>query len=157
MVGGEAEDLATVMPLLEVLGKTITHIGPIGTGQLTKAINQVIVAGTYWAVAEGLTLGLKAGLDLDAVIRALGGGAASSWGLLHRSSNMIRNQYPLGFRLSLHRKDLDIALKTARELDVSLPITGFVEQMENSLIGRGFGDEDVSALARIVRQQAGLD
>ncbi|MGA1130830.1 MAG: NAD(P)-dependent oxidoreductase [Prochlorotrichaceae cyanobacterium] len=156
MVGGKAEDFAAVRPLLAVVGKTITHIGAIGTGQLTKAINQIIVAGTYWSIAEGLTLGLKAGLDLDQVVQAVAGGAAGSWGLTHRSGNMINNEYPLGFRVQLHRKDLNIALKAAQELGVSLPMAGFVEQMENGLIHRGFGDEDVSAIARLVREQAGL-
>lgn len=156
MVGGRAEDLEGVRPLLEVVGKTITHIGAIGTGQLTKAINQIIIAGTYWAIAEGITLGLKAGLDLDQVVQAVAGGAAGSWCLTHRSDNMIRNEYPLGFRLQLHRKDLNIALQAAQELGVSLPMAGFVEQMENGLIHRGFGNEDVSAIARLVREQAGL-
>ena len=156
MVGGEAAVLERVQPILAVLGKTITHVGAIGAGQLTKAINQVIIAGTYWAIAEGITLGLKAGLDLEKVVQAVGSGAAGSWGLTHRSGNMIRNEYPLGFRLQFHRKDLDIALNAARELGVSLPIAAFVEQMETSLISRGFGDEDVSALARSLREQAGF-
>jgi 3-hydroxyisobutyrate dehydrogenase len=156
MVGGNGEDLAAVRPLLDCVGKTITHIGAIGTGQLTKAINQIMIAGTYWSIAEGLTLGLKAGLDLEQVVQAISGGAAGSWGLTHRSGNMIRNEYPLGFRVQLHRKDLQIALQAAQELGVSLPIAGFVAQMENGLIHRGFGDEDVSAIARLVREQAGL-
>jgi len=156
MVGGEAAVLQRVQPILAVLGKTITHVGAIGAGQMTKAINQVIIAGTYWAIAEGITLGLKAGLDLEKVVQAVGSGAAGSWGLTHRSGNMIRNEYPLGFRLQFHRKDLDIALDAARELGVSLPIAAFVEQMETSLISRGFGDEDVSALARSLREQAGF-
>ena len=138
------------------MGKTLTHVGPIGAGQITKAINQVIVAGTYWAVAEGMTLGLKAGLDMDKVVQAFGSGAAGSWGLTHRSSNMINNTYPLGFRVRLHRKDLDIALEAARELGVTLPISAYVEQIETGLITRGYGDEDLSAIARSVREQSGL-
>jgi len=76
MLGGEAEAVAKAMPVLEAMGKTITHVGPIGSGQVTKAINQVIVAGTYLSVAEGLTLGMKAGLDMSQVVKAVGGGAA---------------------------------------------------------------------------------
>jgi 3-hydroxyisobutyrate dehydrogenase len=156
MVGGEAADVNRVMPVLQALGNTITHIGPIGTGQLTKAINQIIVAGTYWSVAEGMALGLKAGLDMDKVVQAVGGGAAGSWGLSHRSQNMLNNTYPLGFRMRLHRKDLAIALAAAQELGVTLPMAAYVEQMENGLIAGGYGDEDVSAMARSVRQQSGL-
>lgn len=157
MVGGDEADVARVQPVLAAMGKTITHIGPLGAGQITKAINQIIVAGTYWSVAEGMTLGLKAGLDMEKVVQAVGGGAAGSWGLTHRSGNMIKNEYPLGFRVRLHRKDLVIALESARELGVTLPMAAFVEQIESGLMAQGYGDEDVSALARSVRQQSALD
>ena len=157
MIGGETVDVEKAYPVLQAMGKTLTHVGPIGTGQITKAINQVIVAGAYWAVAEGITLGLKAGLDMDKVVQAVGSGAAASWGLTHRSGNMINNTYPLGFRIRLHRKDLEIALEAARELGVTLPISAYVEQIETGLIARGYGDEDVSAIARSVREQSGLD
>lgn len=156
MVGGEAENFQAVKPILAAMGQTITHVGPIGAGQITKAINQVIVAGTYWAVAEGITLGLKAGMDMDKVVQAVGGGAAGSWGLTNRSGNMIENNYPLGFRVRLHHKDLKIALEAARELGVTLPMAAYVDQIEAGLITRGFGDEDVSAMARSVREQSGL-
>lgn len=157
MVGGEAADLARLQPVFEVLGSTVTHLGPVGAGQLAKAINQVIIAGTYAAVAEGLVLGLKAGIDVEAALKALAGGAAGSWGLVNRGPNVVRNEYPLGFRLTLHRKDLGIALETARELGVPLPLAALVEQWETGLIARGHGDEDVSSIARVAREQAGLD
>ncbi|MEE8553631.1 MAG: NAD(P)-dependent oxidoreductase [Desulfobacterales bacterium] len=157
MVGGEAEDLEKVDPVLKAMGKTITHIGPVGAGQLTKAINQIIVGGTYWSVAEGVTLGIKAGLDMDKVLQAVGSGAAQSWALTNRSGNMIKNLYPLGFKVKLHRKDLNIALEIARELGVTLPLAAYVEQVETGLIARGHEDEDMSALARSIRQQSGLD
>ena len=157
MVGGEAADLETVMSVLEAMGKTITHVGPIGAGQITKAINQIIISGTYLTVAEGLTLGLKAGLDMPKIVQALSGGAASSWILSNRANNVINNAYPLGFRVKLHYKDLRIALDTARELGVNLPCTALVEQMETGLIARGYGDEDVSALARSIRESSGID
>jgi 3-hydroxyisobutyrate dehydrogenase len=157
MVGGDAGDVARVQPVLEAMGKTITHVGSIGSGQITKAINQIIVYGTYWSVAEGMALGMKAGLDMDKVVQAVGGGAAGSWGLTNRSGNMINNEYPLGFRVRLHRKDLVIALEAARELGVTIPMAAFVEQIESGLMAQGFGDEDVSAIARSVRQQSALD
>lgn len=156
MVGGDAEAFARARPVLASIGRTITHLGPSGSGQITKAINQVIVAGTYWAVAEGITLGLKAGLNMDQVVQAVGSGAAGSWGLTNRSGNMIANEYPLGFRVRLHQKDLKIALDAAQKLGVALPMAAFVDQAETGLIGRGYGDEDISAIARILREQAGL-
>jgi len=157
MVGGAEDDVAKVRPVFEAMGTTITHIGPVGAGQLTKAINQIIVAGTYCGVAEGLALGLKAGLDMEKVVQAVGGGAAGSWALTNRSGNMIANTYPLGFRVKLHRKDLIIALAVARELGVTLPVSAFVEQVETGLIARGFGDEDMSAIARSVRESSGIE
>ena len=157
MVGGEAADLEKVMPVLEAMGKTITHVGPTGAGQITKAINQIIISGTYLTVAEGLTLGLKAGLDMPKIVKALSGGAASSWVLSNRANNVINNDYPLGFRVKLHYKDLRIALDTARELGVNLPCTAFVEQIETGLIARGYGDEDISAIARSIREASGID
>jgi 3-hydroxyisobutyrate dehydrogenase len=156
MIGGGAAELERVRPLLEVLGRTITHLGGVGSGQLAKAMNQVIIAGTYAAVAEGIVLGLKAGIDVDAALGALAGGAAGSWGLVNRGPNVVRDSYPLGFRVRLHRKDLGIALDAARELGVPLPIAALVEQWETGLIARGHGDEDVSAIGRLVREQAGL-
>lgn len=157
MVGGETEIVERVRPVLEAMGKTITHIGPIGSGQITKAINQIIVAGTYWSVAEGMALGIKAGLDMERIVQAVGGGAAGSWGLTNRSGNMIANEYPLGFRVRLHQKDLNIALNAARELGVTIPMAAYVEQIETGLMACGYGDEDISAIARVVRQQSGID
>jgi 3-hydroxyisobutyrate dehydrogenase len=156
MIGGMEDDVEKVRPVLEAMGTTITHVGPVGAGQLTKAINQIIVAGTYWSVAEGMALGIKAGLDMEKVIQAVSGGAAGSWTLTNRSANMINNTYPLGFRVKLHRKDLNIALEVARELGVTLPVSAFVEQAETGLIARGHGDEDISAIARSVREPSGI-
>jgi 3-hydroxyisobutyrate dehydrogenase len=157
MVGGEPADLERARPVLECLGKAITLVGPVGSGQLAKAINQVIIAGTYAAVAEGLTMGMKAGIDVEAALQAVKGGAGGSWVLENRGPNMIRNEYPLGFRTRLHRKDLGIALDAAHELGVPVQVAAYVAQLETGLIARGLGDEDVSNIARIVRAQAGLD
>jgi 3-hydroxyisobutyrate dehydrogenase len=156
MVGGDPVDFDKALPILDIMGKTVTHVGPIGAGQVTKAINQIIISGTYLTVAEGLTLGMKAGLDMEKVIAAISGGAASSWVLHNRGINVVNNEYPLGFRVRLHHKDLGIALDTARELDVTLPATALVAQIENGLIARGFGDDDVSAIGRSIREQSGL-
>jgi 3-hydroxyisobutyrate dehydrogenase len=157
MVGGEADVLARVKPILEHLGKTITLVGGVSSGQITKAINQVIIAGTYAAVAEGMAIGLAAGIDINAAHQAVSGGAAGSWVLTNRAMNMVNGEYPLGFRTRLHRKDLNIALETARDLGVPIPVSAYVEQVETGLMKRGFGEEDVSNIARAVREAAGLD
>lgn len=157
MVGGDPDDFAKALPILEIMGKTVTHVGPIGAGQITKAINQIIISGTYLTVAEGLSLGMKAGLDMEKVIAAISGGAASSWVLHNRGINVVNNTYPLGFRVKLHHKDLGIALETARELGVTLPAAALVAQIENGLIARGYGDDDVSAIGRSIREQSGLE
>ncbi|MCD4717567.1 MAG: NAD(P)-dependent oxidoreductase [Desulfobacterales bacterium] len=156
MVGGEKADFERALPVLETMGKTITHVGPIGAGQITKAINQILISGTYLTVAEGLTLGIKAGLDMEKVIQAISGGAAASWVLHNRGINVVNNTYPLGFRVRLHHKDLLVALDTARELGVTLPATALVSQMENGLIAKGYGDDDVSAIGRVIRELSGV-
>ncbi|MGI8703298.1 MAG: NAD(P)-dependent oxidoreductase, partial [Candidatus Limnocylindrales bacterium] len=130
---------------------TITHIGPVGSGQAAKAVNQVILCGAYLGVAEGIVLALKSGLDPERLLPALQGGAASSWVLANRSARMIADDYPLGFRVSLHLKDLRIALEMAREVGAKLPVTGLAAQLENGLVAQGHGDDDMSALARAIR------
>jgi len=157
MVGGEVRDVARARPILEAMGKTITHMGRVGAGQATKAVNQVILAGTYLAVAEGIVLAMRAGLDPAAVVRALSGGAAQSWVLANRSERMIRNEYPIGFKLALHRKDLGIALELAESVGAALPVAGIAAQIENALIAAGHGEEDNSALARAIRSWSGLE
>jgi 3-hydroxyisobutyrate dehydrogenase len=156
MVGGEAEDVARARPVLERLGRTITHMGPIGSGQATKAVNQVILCGAYVGVAEGLVLAMKEGLDPERVVEALSGGAAQSWVLANRSGRMIADDYPLGFKLALHRKDLGIALEMAERLGVSLPVAELTARLEDGLLEEGHGDEDMSSLARAIRSGAGL-
>ena len=156
-VGGEPADVERAQPILAAMGQTITHFGPAGSGQAVKAINQVVLSGAYLGVAEGMVLALKAGLDPVAVAGALNGGAARSWVLENRSGRMIDNAYPLGFRTSLHLKDLAIALELARGLGASLPVSALAAQLEAGLVARGHGDEDMSNLARAIRSLSGLD
>ena len=151
LVGGDARDLERARPLLQVLGGAITHFGPVGAGQEAKAVSQVLVAGSYAAVAEALQLAERLGLDRQHVVAALKGGAAGSWALEHRSSQMIHDHYPLGFKLALHRKDLAIALAAAEAKNLELPVSQLVAAMEDTLIAAGHGDLDVSALARWFR------
>jgi len=155
-VGGDVADVERARPVLAAMGTTITHVGPIGAGQAVKAVNQVILAGAYLGVAEGIVLAIKAGLDVEQVVAALSGGAAQSWVLSNRSGRMLENDYPLGFKVALHRKDLGIALQLARETGTALPISALCEQIEAGLIGKGHGDDDVSAVARAIRELSGL-
>ena len=155
-VGGETADFERARPILAAMGRTITHVGPSGAGQAVKAVNQVILAGTYIGVAEGIVLALKAGLDVSQVVEALGGGAAQSWVLANRSERMRTNEYPLGFKVALHRKDLGIALGMAREMGAELPVAEMAADFETDLMAHDHADDDMSALARVIRQRSGL-
>jgi len=152
LVGGDAADLERARPLLEVIGQQITHFGAVGAGQRAKAVNQVLVAGSYAAVAEALALAERLGLDRPQVVEALRQGAAGSWALEHRSAAMIADHFPLGFKLTLHRKDLAIALAAAADAELTLPISAQVAAIEDALIAAGEGDQDVAVLARWFRR-----
>lgn len=156
MCGGSEEDYERAQPVLQVIGSRITRIGPVGCGQIAKMANQVVITGTFMALAEALTLAYRAGADPDRVVEAIGGGVAGSWILDNRSQKMLKDDYPLGFRLRLHRKDLAIALATARDVQVPAPIASLVATIEDALIAQGYGDEDMSNLARFVRHGAGI-
>ncbi len=157
LVGGDDVDVARVQPVLRAMGASITHLGPPGAGQWAKAINQVILAGTYLGVAEGVTLALKAGLDASRVLGALAGGAADSWVVRNRVGRMIDNDYPLGFKIALHRKDLGIAQELAKATGADLPVTDLAARFEDQLVAEGRGEDDNSALARIIRRRSGLE
>ena len=148
LVGGDAEVLEQVRPLLEVIGGGIHHFGPVGSGQQVKAVNQVLVAGSYAAAAEAIALGQQLGLPMPAVVEALRQGAAGSWALSHRAGAMLEGHYPLGFKLALHHKDLGIALEAAEAAHIDLPISSLVRRMEQQLMDAGYSDDDVAALHR---------
>ncbi len=148
LVGGDDADLERARHLLKLVGSTITHLGPLGAGQRAKAVNQVLVAGSYAAVAEALALGHRLGLPMPELVSALQEGAAGSWALRHRAPTMLEEHFPLGFKLELHRKDLGIALEAAKCCNLPLPITQQVAAMEDTLMEQGHGQEDVSALLR---------
>jgi 3-hydroxyisobutyrate dehydrogenase-like beta-hydroxyacid dehydrogenase len=139
--------------LLEAFGSRITHLGPSGAGQVAKAVNQVMIAGTYASVGEGIALAEAAGLDLPQLVEALSAGAAASWVLTNRAGNMIADTYPLGFKVALHRKDLGIALDEAGQAGLRLDVSALVASQEDVLMGEGHGDEDVSALARLPKRR----
>jgi 3-hydroxyisobutyrate dehydrogenase len=116
----------------------------------------VVLAGTYLGVAEGITLGLSAGLDVNRVVAALPGGAAGSWILTNRNGRMIDDDDPLDFKIALHRDDLEIALSLARQTGAQLPVATMAAEFEDEIIAKGHGGDDNSALARSIRQRSGL-
>jgi len=152
-VGGESGDVADVMPLLRVMGGRITHMGPVGSGQVTKVANQVIVGLTIQAVAEGLALAEASGIDPDAVREALDGGFATSRILELHGARMAARDFAPGFRVRLHRKDLGLALGLADELQVETPGTVAVAARMDALIDADGGELDHSALFRSLREE----
>jgi len=150
-VGGLDEHVATAHPALEAFCRTITHLGPPGAGQAAKAVNQVLIAGTYASLGEALVLGEREGLPMDELVAALSAGAAQSWVLENRSRNVIAGDYPLGFRVELHLKDLRIALDEAQRLGLRLELTSLIADHEARIVDAGLGGEDISNLARVAR------
>lgn len=155
MVGGPEPAFERALPLFEAVGTTIVPVGDAGAGQVVKACNQVVVALTIEAVAEALVLGSRAGVDPATIVRVLAGGLAGSRVLDIRSPNMLGHDFRPGFAIDLHHKDLGIALRTARDLGVSLPSTALVDQMLASLRSAGHGGDDHSALLTHLEALAG--
>ncbi|MBX3635945.1 MAG: 2-hydroxy-3-oxopropionate reductase [Rubrivivax sp.] len=148
MVGGSEPAFARVKPLLEKMGRNITHVGGVGDGQTTKVANQIIVALNIAAVAEALVFAAKAGADPAKVRQALMGGFASSRVLEVHGERMIRRTFAPGFRIGLHQKDLNLALQGARALGVALPGTAQVAQLMQACAAHGGAGEDHSALVK---------
>jgi 2-hydroxy-3-oxopropionate reductase len=157
MVGGEASDFQRAMPLFEAMGKTIVHVGGPGAGQTVKACNQIVVAINYAAVSEALVLGAKAGVDPDKVVQVLSGGLAASRVMELKGKSMIEHNFAPGFRVDLHRKDLNIAMATARENSVPIPVSAVVGQLFESLAAHGQGDLDHSALLTVYETLANFN
>jgi 3-hydroxyisobutyrate dehydrogenase len=154
MVGGDEQALEQVRPALQVMGKQITWMGPSGSGQATKAVNQIMAAGINQAVTEALAFAEGMQLPLEKVVEVISGGAAGNWFLQQRGASMTRGEYAPGFRVALHKKDLDICREMAEaiaEHDMRLPVIEMTRVHYARLIEQGFGDEDISALFRLKR------
>jgi len=149
MVGGTAAAFERAQPLLRSLGRTIAHFGATGSGQAAKATNQIMCAGIIEAVAEAMAFASAQGLPLDKLIDTLGKGAGSSWYFVHRAPNMVRGEYPAGFRVRLHAKDLGICHDMAARFGVALPVVERMLGEYAELVARGYGDEDISATFRL--------
>jgi 3-hydroxyisobutyrate dehydrogenase len=149
MVGGKPEAYERAQPILQALGRTIAHFGPVGSGEAAKATNQIMVAGIIEAIAEAMAFAHAEGLPLEKLIATLGKGAGSSWYFVHRAPNMARGSYPAGFRVRLHDKDLGICHDMVARFGTALPVVERMRKEYAELIARGYGDEDVSATFRL--------
>ena len=155
MVGGGEKDFERALPLFEVMGKTVTHVGPVGTGQVVKAANQIVVALTIEAVSEALVLGSKGGVAPEKILDVLRGGLAGNKVMEVKREKMLGHSFDPGFRVELHHKDLGIALAAGREYGVTLPVTAVVDQMLETLKMTGKGDQDHSALLTLIEESSG--
>ncbi len=155
-LGCDQDMLQQINSLLEPIAKEIYCFGEVGKGQEVKAINQILVAGSFAALAEAIALGENLKLPMNLVVKALQTGVGKSWALSNRSQTMLENIYPLGFKLALHCKDLSIALKTAEEIDMDLPFTTRVKEIEQKLLNDGYGDCDLSVLKRFYSKEKSI-
>lgn len=156
MVGGNESAFLRALPIFEKMGKNIVHIGKSGAGQTTKACNQIIVGMTIQAVAEALTLAKKSGVDITKVRSALLGGFAQSKILDLHGQRIIDRNFKPGFKMKLHRKDMNIALQTGRDLSVPLPGSAIVASQMDAVLAQGDGELDHSALALFMESISGL-
>jgi 2-hydroxy-3-oxopropionate reductase len=154
MVGGDRAVFEEVEDLFDVMGETVTYTGESGAGQVTKAANQIIVGCTHQAVAEALLLAHRAGADLEAVLDAISGGAASCWSLHERAPRVIRGNFEAGFFSSYQYKDLRIATDAGEEFGVPMPATQIVHDMYKAMEEMGNGRDDHSAVIQVIEAMA---
>ena len=150
MVGGDAAVLDRARPVLSTIARNIVHIGPTGSGQACKAVNQLLCAGINQAVTESLAFGAALGLDMNKVIDVISGGAAGNWFLAHRGKTMLAGTYTPGFKVNLHHKDLSIVRDMlARLSGIEIPLGEMTIDHYQRLMADGHGEEDISALYRL--------
>ena len=152
MVGGKLDVFAAAEPVIDVYAKAVKLMGDVGSGQLTKMVNQVCIAGILQGLAEGLHFAEKAGLDVDAVVEVISQGAAQSWQMDNRAATMARREFEFGFAVNWMRKDLDMTLAAARELDARMPLAALVDQFYADVQAFGGGRWDTSSLIERLRR-----
>lgn len=157
MVGGEASDLGRVRPYLDAYSITITHVGPVGSGQLVKLVNQILVVGNQLAVSEALLFAKRADLDLNATLDAVKGGAAGSWMLSNRGPQMLAGDWRPGFTIDLQQKDLRLVLEAADQIGAPVLGTALIFQLYRVLQADGRGQEGNHALIKALEMMAGMD
>ena len=156
MVGGDRDAFDKVLPLLKLMGKSISHCGPSGAGQLTKLVNQICVSVTNMAVCEALVFAKRNGLNLEKTIEAVAGGAAGSWQLANLGPRMIKHDLAPGFTIDLQQKDLNLVLQTAEESNTSLPAASLVHQLFTAAQAAGHGKDGTQALYTVLEKLASL-
>ncbi|WP_342078588.1 NAD(P)-dependent oxidoreductase [Devosia enhydra] len=153
MCGGEAETFAKAEPVISAFARAVRLMGPVGSGQLTKMVNQICIAGLVQGLAEGVHFAQSAGLDVDAVIDVISKGAAGSWQMENRAATMNRGEFDFGFAVDWMRKDLGIVLAEARRNGAALPVSALVDQFYADVQAMGGGRWDTSSLvARLGRR-----
>ena len=152
MCGGDDAAFARAEPLMACYGARVTHMGAPGSGQLTKMVNQICIAGLVQGLSEALNFGRQAELDIEKVLGVISGGAAQSWQMENRGSTMARDEFDFGFAVDWMRKDLRICLAEAANNGAELPVTALVAQFYAALSYQGFGRNDTSALIRLLRR-----
>jgi 2-hydroxy-3-oxopropionate reductase len=155
MVGGDAEDFQAALPVLEALGRTIVHVGPVGAGQIVKAANQLIVAGVIELVSEAIVLLEAHQVEMEPAVEVLAGGLAGNQILERKAAGMLARRFDPGFRIDLHHKDLQIVQAAARDAGVAVPVTAQVAQMLVSLRSLGRGSLDHSAILTLIEDLSG--
>ncbi len=155
MVGGRPADVARVRPLLEAMGTTVDHLGPLGAGQLAKACNQIVVAATLTALSEALVLARRGGLDPRRVLGVLAGGLAGSRVLEVKGDKLLAHDFRRGGAAAFQHKDLGLALAAGRDAGVALPLTALVDQLYGAACWNGFGEDDHSVVLRVLERLAG--
>ena len=150
MVGGDAADFERALPLIDVYAVRVRHMGEAGTGQLTKMVNQICIAGVLQGLSEGLHFAKAAGLDPTAVVDVISRGAAQSWQMENRHETMARGEFDFGFAVDWMRKDLGIALQEARRNGARLPVAALVDQFYAAVQARGGGRWDTSSLIALL-------
>jgi 2-hydroxy-3-oxopropionate reductase len=155
MVGGPAEALEKVRPVLQAMGKTITHVGDVGAGQIAKAANQIMVAAQMVAMGELLIFAQKAGADPRKVVEAIRGGAAQCWTLDVKPPRLFAGNRAPGFKAYMQAKDLNIVLETARQYGIPLPATAIHAQLFNAMVEMGMAELDNSAVIGVIEALAG--
>jgi 2-hydroxy-3-oxopropionate reductase len=156
MVGGPAEALERVRPVLEAMGKTITHVGEAGAGQIAKAANQIMVAAQMVAMGELLIFARKAGADPQKVVQAIQGGAAQCWTLDVKPPRLFAGNRSPGFKAHMQAKDLGIILETSRQYDIPLPSAAVHAQLFNAMLALGMGELDNSGVIGVIEELSGL-
>jgi 3-hydroxyisobutyrate dehydrogenase len=157
MVGGEAKTFERARPVLEAMGKTITHVGASGAGQTVKLVNQILVVGVMLSVSEALLFAQAGGVDLEKTLQAVSAGAAGSWMLSNRGPQVIRRDWRPGFMIDLQQKDIRLVLEAADALGVPLPATALIHQLYNTLQNQGLGREGNHALVKALENLAGFE